>query len=129
MKSQELRNVMAVQIDGQAWLVVTLDHVKPGKGPAYVQAKLKNVQRCVVDRYEAGSVARGTARDVPLLENDDVFDTFFGEVIRDTTPGDATADDHDTGLALHAGFDSLQTGCFKGAVLKKHRRAGSRNVV
>ena len=44
MKSQELRNGMAVQIDGQVWLVTSRDHVKPGKGPAYIQVKLKNVQ-------------------------------------------------------------------------------------
>lgn len=35
---------MAIQMDGQAWLVVSYEHVKPGKGPAYTQVKLKNVQ-------------------------------------------------------------------------------------
>lgn len=44
MKSQDLRPGMAIQIDGQAWLVVSYEHVKPGKGPAYSQVKLKNVQ-------------------------------------------------------------------------------------
>ncbi len=44
LKSQELRNGMAIQIDGQPWLVVSYEHVKPGKGPAYAQVKLKNVQ-------------------------------------------------------------------------------------
>ena len=29
--------------DGQLHLVIDTDHVKPGKGPAYVQAKMKNV--------------------------------------------------------------------------------------
>ena len=43
MKSQELRNGMAINLDGQVWLVVQTDHVKPGKGPAYLQAKLKNL--------------------------------------------------------------------------------------
>lgn len=43
MKSQELRNGMAIEMDGAAWLVVTYDHVKPGKGPAYTQVKLKNL--------------------------------------------------------------------------------------
>ena len=44
MKSQELRNGMAVQVDGQVWLVTSREHVKPGKGPAYIQVKLKNIQ-------------------------------------------------------------------------------------
>jgi len=44
VKPQDLRTGMALQIDGQAWLVVSYEHVKPGKGPAYMQVKLKNVQ-------------------------------------------------------------------------------------
>lgn len=43
MKSQELRPGMAIDIDGQIWLVTKYDHVKPGKGPAYAQVKLKNL--------------------------------------------------------------------------------------
>jgi len=43
MKSQELRPGMAVLMNGQVWLVSTREHVKPGKGPAYTQAKLKNI--------------------------------------------------------------------------------------
>jgi elongation factor P len=34
---------MAIEMDGAAWLVVSYDHVKPGKGPAYTQVKLKNL--------------------------------------------------------------------------------------
>ena len=43
MKAQDLRNGMAIQLDGQVWLVNSYDHVKPGKGPAYAQVKLKNL--------------------------------------------------------------------------------------
>ncbi len=43
MKSQEIRTGMAIQMDGQVWLVSSYDHVKPGKGPAYTQVKLKNL--------------------------------------------------------------------------------------
>ena len=43
MKSQELRNGMAIEMDGQIWLVAKYEHVKPGKGPAYAQVKLKNL--------------------------------------------------------------------------------------
>ncbi len=35
---------MALEIDGQIWLVADTDHVKPGKGPAYTQLKLKNLK-------------------------------------------------------------------------------------
>lgn len=43
MKAQDVRPGTAINIDGQVWLVVKYDHVKPGKGPAYTQVKLKNV--------------------------------------------------------------------------------------
>jgi len=43
VKSQELRNGMAIEMDSQVWMVVKYEHVKPGKGPAYTQVKLKNV--------------------------------------------------------------------------------------
>ena len=43
MKSQELRNGTAIDLEGQVWLVVKYEHVKPGKGPAYTQVKLKNM--------------------------------------------------------------------------------------
>lgn len=43
MKSQELRRGMAVEMDGSPWLVISTDQVKPGKGPAYIQVKLKNL--------------------------------------------------------------------------------------
>ncbi len=44
MKGSEIRNGQALEMDGQVWLVIKTEHVKPGKGPAYVQAKLKNAR-------------------------------------------------------------------------------------
>lgn len=43
MKSQEIRRGMAVEMDGSPWLVISTEQVKPGKGPAYIQVKLKNL--------------------------------------------------------------------------------------
>ncbi len=43
MKANDLKPGMAVNIDGQLFVLRKTEHVKPGKGPAYVQAKLKNV--------------------------------------------------------------------------------------
>ncbi|MCC6579386.1 MAG: elongation factor P [Phycisphaeraceae bacterium] len=44
MKAQEVRPGMVIGYESQTWQVVTTEHVKPGKGPAYVQVKLKNMQ-------------------------------------------------------------------------------------
>ena len=34
---------MTVEIDGQVWMIVDFQHVKPGKGAAFVRTKIKNV--------------------------------------------------------------------------------------
>jgi len=44
VKANEIKTGNALEMDGQVWLVVKNEHVKPGKGPAFVQVKLKNVQ-------------------------------------------------------------------------------------
>jgi elongation factor P len=47
---------MVLDIEGQLWTVVEFQHVKPGKGPAFVRTKLKQVMTGkVVDRtFNAG---------------------------------------------------------------------------
>jgi elongation factor P len=52
----DFRNGMVIQIDGDLWAIVYFQHVKPGKGGAFVRTKLKNVLTgSVVDRtYRAG---------------------------------------------------------------------------
>ncbi len=39
----DFRKGITVEIDGQVWNVVDFQHVKPGKGAAFVRTKLKNV--------------------------------------------------------------------------------------
>ncbi|GAB3663484.1 elongation factor P [Streptomyces sparsus] len=42
--TNDLKNGMVLKLDaGQLWSVVEFQHVKPGKGPAFVRTKLKNV--------------------------------------------------------------------------------------
>ena len=41
--TNDLKNGLVLNIDGQLWTVVEFQHVKPGKGPAFVRTKLKNV--------------------------------------------------------------------------------------
>ncbi|MDE5668300.1 MAG: elongation factor P, partial [Duncaniella sp.] len=40
----DFKNGMCLDIDGQYFFIVEFLHVKPGKGPAFVRTKLKNVQ-------------------------------------------------------------------------------------
>ena len=54
--TNDLRNGLVLNIDGQLWSVVEFQHVKPGKGGAFVRTKLKNVlSGKVVDKtFNAG---------------------------------------------------------------------------
>ena len=52
----DFRNGMTIQIDNDLWTIVYFQHVKPGKGGAFVRTKLKNVLTgAVVERtYRSG---------------------------------------------------------------------------
>ena len=54
--TNDLKNGMTLDIEGQLWTVVEFQHVKPGKGPAFVRTKLKQVlSGKVIDRtFNAG---------------------------------------------------------------------------
>src|SRR5699024_7297774 len=67
--TNDLKNGMVLVLDRQLWSVVEFQHVKPGKGPAFVRTKLKNVlsgkggDRTVNDGVE-GATATGGRRDM-----------------------------------------------------------------
>jgi elongation factor P len=56
ISTAQFRNGMHVELDGQVWKIVEFQHVKPGKGGAFVRTKLKNAESgAVVDRtFRAG---------------------------------------------------------------------------
>ena len=71
----DIRNGVVLSIDGQLWSVVEFQHVKPGKGGAFVRTKLKNVlSGKVVDRtFNAGAkveLENVDRRDFTYLYND-----------------------------------------------------------
>ena len=55
--TNDLKNGLVLNLDGQLWTVVGFQHVKPGKGGAFVRTTLKNVlSGKVVDRtFNAGT--------------------------------------------------------------------------
>jgi elongation factor P len=70
--TNDFKNGMTLNIDGQLWTVVDFQHVKPGKGGAFVRSKLKNVMSGkVVDRtFNAGvkvDVANVDRREMQYL--------------------------------------------------------------
>ncbi len=97
--TNDLKNGMVLDIEGQLWTVVEFQHVKPGKGPAFVRTKLKQVMTGkVVDKTFNAGVKVETAvvekREMTFLykEGDDfVFmdDVNFDQMtISEATVGD-----------------------------------------
>ena len=51
ISSTDFRTGLTIEIDGGAWQIVEFQHVKPGKGAAFVRTKIKNVETgAVVER-------------------------------------------------------------------------------
>ena len=99
--TNDLKNGMTLNLEGQLWNVVEFQHVKPGKGPAFVRTKLKNVlSGKVVDKtFNAGTkveVASVDKREMQYLyrEGEDfVFmdtETYDQPHIPGATVGDAS---------------------------------------
>ena len=98
--TNDLKNGLVLKMDGQLWSVVEFQHVKPGKGGAFVRTKLKNVvSGKVLDRTFNAGVKVDTATvdksDMQYLYRDGadfVFmdkDTYEQLNVSETTVGDA----------------------------------------
>ncbi len=66
IRATDIRRGQALLYEGQLQVVLSTEHVKPGKGPAYVQAKMKNIETGTIkvnrlgtgDRLEDVSIER-----------------------------------------------------------------------
>lgn len=65
VSTSEFRNGLKIEIDGEPFAIVEFQHVKPGKGGAFVRTKLKSLKTGnVIDRtYRSGEKV-----DIPDLE-------------------------------------------------------------
>ena len=98
--TNDLKNGLVLNIDGQLWSVVEFQHVKPGKGPAFVRTKLKNVlSGKVVDKtFNAGAkveTATSTSATCSTCTSDGDRLRLHGHVVlrpaaRRRTPSSAT---------------------------------------
>jgi elongation factor P len=115
--TNDLKNGLVLNLDGQLWSVVEFQHVKPGKGGAFVRTKLKNVlSGKVVDKtFNAGTkvdTATVDKRDMQFLYKDGadfVFmdtDTYDQLHVTADTVGDAAhflLENQEAIVAIHDG--------------------------
>ncbi|GGL88486.1 elongation factor P [Glutamicibacter protophormiae] len=71
----DIKNGQVIKIDGQLWTIIDFQHVKPGKGGAFVRTKMRNVvSGKVLDKtYNAGTkieLATVDRRDYQYLYQD-----------------------------------------------------------
>ncbi|MHB8452959.1 MAG: elongation factor P, partial [Mycobacteriales bacterium] len=89
--TNDLKNGMTLDLDGQLWNVVEFQHVKPGKGGAFVRTTLKSVLTGkVVDRtFNAGTkvdVATVDKREMTYLYRDGEEFVFMDTASYDQLP-------------------------------------------
>src|ERR1700751_2858326 len=91
-----MKNGMTLDLDGVLWNVVEFQHVKPGKGGAFVRSKLKNVMTGqVVERTFNAGVKIDTAtvdrREMTYLYSDGADYVFMDAETYDQIPIPASA--------------------------------------
>jgi elongation factor P len=80
--TSDFRTGMVIEFKSNLWTIVEFQHVKPGKGPAFVRTKLKQVQsgKVVDETFRAGEKVdevRLERRDYQFLYKDGDFLTFM----------------------------------------------------
>ncbi|HIS33554.1 MAG TPA: elongation factor P [Candidatus Avirikenella pullistercoris] len=78
----DLKNGMCIEYNGKTYVVVEFQHVKPGKGPAFVRTKLKNLEngRTIDNTFTAGEKiepVRVERRPYQFLYEDDMGCNFM----------------------------------------------------
>ncbi|WP_297781495.1 elongation factor P [Aeromicrobium sp.] len=115
--TNDIKNGMVLDLDGQLWSVVWFQHHKPGKGGAMVKTTLKNIMsgKTVDKTFNAGlkiETANVDKRDFQYLYHDGDSYVFMDKTtydqinIPDATVGDAKdymLDNQDAMVAMHDG--------------------------
>ncbi|MFI3294999.1 MAG: elongation factor P [Rikenellaceae bacterium] len=78
----DLKNGMCIEFNGKTYVVVEFQHVKPGKGPAFVRTKIKNIEtgRTIDNTFTAGVAiepVRVERRPYQYLYEDDMGCNFM----------------------------------------------------
>ncbi|MGB3770300.1 MAG: elongation factor P [Rhodococcus sp. (in: high G+C Gram-positive bacteria)] len=116
--TSDFKNGLVLNIETQLWSIIEFQHVKPGKGPAFVRTKLKNVTSGkVVDKTFNAGVKVETAtvdrRDMTYLYHDGtdyVFmdgDTFDQISVAEATIGEVARfllENMSVQVAMHEGL-------------------------
>ncbi len=87
----DFKKGLTIEIDGAVWVIVDFQHVKPGKGPAFVRTKMKNVMTGTIlektinpsEKFPKAMVER---KEMQYLYNDDGLYYFMDTETYDQIP-------------------------------------------
>jgi len=89
--TSDFRNGLIIEFNGELFSIVEFQHVKPGKGPAFVRTKLKNIKtgRALPNTFTAGvkiNIQRVERRSYQYLYNDGESYHFMNQETFDQIP-------------------------------------------
>jgi elongation factor P len=84
VSTNEFKNGMHIELEGSVWRIVEFQHVKPGKGGAFVRTKVKSVDSgSVVDKtFRAGEKFRPVRTETRKMQY--LYDSGDAQVFMDT---------------------------------------------
>lgn len=120
ISTNDLRTGVTVEIDGAVWAVLEFQHVKPGKGAAFVRTKMKNVATGAVQErtFNAGeklNKARVENKEMQFLYVSGDFYTFMDNSTFEQM--DLVADQIGDGLKYLIENMNIQIQVFDGKVI------------
>lgn len=120
ISTNDLRTGVTVEIDGAVWAVLEFQHVKPGKGAAFVRTKMKNVATGAVQErtFNAGeklNKARVENKEMQFLYVSGEFYTFMDNSTFEQM--DLVADQIGDGLKYLIENMNIQIQVFDGKVI------------
>ena len=87
----EFKNGLTIQYNNDLWRIVEFQHVKPGKGSAFVRSKLKSLRTGAVQEYTFRSTAKVETADIQTKSMQYLYNDGSSYVFMDTSTYDQLA--------------------------------------
>ncbi|GHV97244.1 elongation factor P 2 [Lactobacillus nasalidis] len=80
----EFKNGLTIEYNNDLWRIVEFQHVKPGKGSAFVRSKLKSLRTGAVQEYTFRSTAKVETADIQTRQMQYLYNDGSSYVFMDT---------------------------------------------
>ena len=91
ISTSDFRNGLKIEYEGEPYIIVEFQHVKPGKGGAFVRTKMKNLRTALVQERNFRSGDKFEIPDIEELEMQYLYNDQQGFHFMDTSTYDQVA--------------------------------------